>query len=269
MPNFICITCGVQYAESQTPPAACPICQDERQYVNHNGQQWTTLEALQAERHNTITEVEPGYTSIRTEPFFAISQQANLIQTPQGNVLWDCISLIDSATVEAVNKLGGLSAIAISHPHLYASMVSWSQAFGNIPIYLHAADRQWVMRSDPAIRFWDGDSCVINDTITLIRCGGHFDGSTAMLWSAGAQGKGVLLTGDTMMIPEDRRYVTFAYSFPNRLPLSARKVRGVADAVKPYKFDRIYDGWPGKSIESNAAEVVKASADRYIRLLNA
>ena len=54
--------------------------------------------------------------------------------------------------------LGGSAAIAISHPHYYASMVDWSRAFGGVPIYLHAADRPWVMRPDPAIVLWEGDT---------------------------------------------------------------------------------------------------------------
>ena len=44
MPAWICVTCGVQQADSDQPPAHCPICQDERQYVGHGGQKWTTLD---------------------------------------------------------------------------------------------------------------------------------------------------------------------------------------------------------------------------------
>lgn len=44
MPNFICTTCGTQYAQSDQPPAECAICQDDRQYVKKTGQQWTPLD---------------------------------------------------------------------------------------------------------------------------------------------------------------------------------------------------------------------------------
>src|SRR5689334_14886175 len=43
MPNFICTTCGMQYAESNQPPAACDICEDERQYTKVTGQQMDNL----------------------------------------------------------------------------------------------------------------------------------------------------------------------------------------------------------------------------------
>lgn len=267
MSYFICITCGTQYAARETPPEGCTICLDERQYVNPAGQQWTTLEALRAERTNDLRELEPGLTTIRTAPTFAIAQQAHLIQTPAANVLWDCISLIDAATVEAVQARGGLRAIAVSHPHFYSSMVEWSRAFGGVPVYLHANDQPWVMRPDPVIQFWEGDTLALQDGITLIRCGGHFDGSTALHWSGGAGGRGALFTADTLYVAEDRRHVSFMHSFPNFLPLPARKVRAVAAAVEPYAFDRIYSAWPGKVIPSGAHEAVKRSAERYIRLM--
>ena len=110
------------------------------------------------------------------------------MQTPGGNVLWDCITLIDEATITAVNALGGISAIAISHPHYYSSMIEWSQAF-DAPIYLHAADREWVMRPDPAIRFWEGETQPLAGGLTLVRCGGHFAGGTVLHWPAGAGGQ--------------------------------------------------------------------------------
>ena len=33
---------------SSAPPGHCPICEDERQYVGPDGQQWTTLDQLRA-----------------------------------------------------------------------------------------------------------------------------------------------------------------------------------------------------------------------------
>src|SRR5690606_37247143 len=171
MPHHICTTCGTQYAASPAPPDRCPICEDERQYLGWGGQQWTTLDDLRADHENQIRTEEPSLIGIGTTPKFGIDQRALLIQSPGGNVVWDCISLIDAATIGAVNDLGGLAAIAISHPHYYSSVVEWSRAFGGVPIYLHADDREWVMRPDPAIEFWDGETKDLHDGLTLIRCG--------------------------------------------------------------------------------------------------
>jgi len=267
LPAFICTTCATQFAESPVPPAACPICDDERQYVGWDGQQWTTLEALREKHHTLIKEEEPGLSGIGTEPAFAINQRALLIKSSGGNVLWDCIPLLDDATVEAVQADGGISAIAISHPHYYSSMVEWSAAFGGAPIYLHAADRAWVMRPDPAIHFWEGDTHPFHDNLTLIRCGGHFEGGTVLHWPAGAAGRGALLTGDTIYVAQDRRTVSFMRSFPNYIPLGAAAVRHIVEMVEPYAYDRIYSAWWGRVLDRLARAAVAFSAERYIRAI--
>src|ERR1700722_3825430 len=152
MPHFICVTCGTQFAEADEPPKACAVCEDERQYVGWSGQRWTTLDELRQSRRSVFRLEELGLFGIGMEPTFAIGQRALLVTSPEGNVLWDCIPLLDQALVEMIRGIGGVAPIAISHPHYYARMVEWSRAFG-CPIYLHAADRRWVMRPDPAIRF--------------------------------------------------------------------------------------------------------------------
>ena len=112
---------------------------------------------------------EAELIGIGTSPTFGIGQRALLVRTPRGNVLWDCVSLIDDAIVEIINGLGGLNAIAISHPHYYTSMVDWSAAFGGIPVYLHAADRSWIMRSAPCLQLWSEQTKEILPGLTLIR----------------------------------------------------------------------------------------------------
>jgi hypothetical protein len=263
MTNFICATCGTQFPASDMPPEHCPICEDERQYIGWQGQQWTTLAELQAARRTEIKEEEPGLTGIGTTPSFAIGQRALLVQAPGGNILWDCISLIDDATIAAVRDLGGIAAIAISHPHYYSSMIEWSRAF-DAPIYIHADERQWVMRPDPAVRFWDGETHSLGDGLTLIRCAGHYAGAQVLHWAAGADGRGALLTGDILQVVQDRRYVSFMYSYPNLIPLPAAAVRRIVAAVEPFSYDRIHGAWWGRIIASDARAAVARSAERYI-----
>jgi glyoxylase-like metal-dependent hydrolase (beta-lactamase superfamily II) len=268
MPAFICRTCGVQYAPTDSPPAHCPICEDERQYVGWNGQQWTTLQDLQAEgRQNVFKEVEPGITQINTQPSIAIGQRALLVQTPGGNVMWDCISFVSDDSVQRIRELGGLNAIAISHPHFYACMVEWSEAFGGCPIYIHAADGQWVQYRTKALQLWQGETREILPGVTLICTGGHFEGSTALHWSAGADGRGLLLTGDSLTVVMDRRYLSFMYSYPNLIPLSERAVRRIGDSVRPFKFERILGGWDGRDVIAAGNDAVDRSVERYVRYL--
>jgi glyoxylase-like metal-dependent hydrolase (beta-lactamase superfamily II) len=264
MPNFICTTCGTQFAEADNPPAEGKICTDERQYVGWAGQQWTTLADLRQSHRNSIRLEEAGLYGIGMEPSFAIGQRALLITHPEGNVLWDCIPLLDDGLVQMVKGIGGISAIAISHPHYYTSMVEWSRAF-DCPILLHAADRQWVMRPDPAIEFWGGETKAIGTGLTLIRCGGHFDGGTVLHWPDGAGGEGVILSGDILQVVQDRRWVSFMYSYPNFIPLSASKVRQIVDAVERFEFERIYGAFWGKVVATDAKAAVRRSAERYVR----
>jgi hypothetical protein len=260
---WICVTCGVQHAPSQKPPDACAICLDERQYVPLGGQRWTTLEEMRWSRYrNVLEELEPGLVAIRTERAFAIGQQAYLVRTPAGNVLWDCISLLDDNTIAEVNRLGGISAIAISHPHFYDSCVEWAHAF-DAPIHLPAADRRWVMRPDSAIRHFEEDEIEPVEGTRLIRVGGHFHGSTVLLWRAGADGGGALLTGDSIATVGDPASITIMYSYPNRIPLSAAEVRDVADRAHRYPFDRLYAGWEGDVIVSGAGDAIRRSVERY------
>jgi len=264
MPAFICTACGTQFAPSETPPARCRICEDERQYVPARGQTWTTLEALAASHFNSYREHEPGVIGIGTQPTFAIGQRALLLRTAAGNVLWDCISLVDAATVTLVNALGGIAAIAISHPHFYTTMVEWSRAFGGVPIHLHAADRAWIMRPDPAIRLWEGETMGLLPGVTLVRCGGHFPGGTVLHWSDGAGGRGVLCPGDITAVDPDRKSVSFMRSYPNFIPLSADEVESIAAALAPFAFDTIYGHYFDRVVPTGAKGVLAASVERYV-----
>ena len=268
MSNFICTTCGTQYPATDTPPTSCPICEDERQYVRAEGQQWTTLEQLWQTHTNRLAPKERGLFGIGTEPHFGIGQRALLVQTPGGNILWDCIALLDEATTRWIEALGGLSAIAISHPHYYTTMVEWAHAF-DVPVYLHEADRAWVMRPDPHLDFWSGETREIGDGMTLLRLGGHFPGGQVLHWRDGAEGRGALLTGDIIQVVPDTRWVSFMYSYPNLIPLPADTVLHIAEAVQPWPFDRIYGAWWGRNVLEHAKESVRRSAERYVAAMSA
>lgn len=268
MEHQICITCGTQFGTPGDPPPSCPICEDDRQYINPDGQQWTTLPDIRQAHTNSMVGLEPQLTTIHTEPGFAIGQRSHLIQTEAGNVLWDCVSLLDDASIEQVRALGGIAAISISHPHFYSSMVEWSQAF-DAPIYLHADNQPWVMRPDPVIYYWQGETKELLPGVTAIRCGGHFPGSSVLHWAAGADGKGALFTGDTIYVVSDRRYVSFMYSYPNLIPLNASAIRQIVASVAPYRFDRLYSAWDGRVVTHDAYAAVLRSAQRYIEHIQA
>jgi glyoxylase-like metal-dependent hydrolase (beta-lactamase superfamily II) len=257
----------VQFRESDSPPLHCPICEDFRQYVGLDGQRWTELRELRRSHENEIAKIAPDILSIHTQPKFAIGQRGLVVRTPGFNVLWDCVSLIDDKTIAAVRDFGGISVIAISHPHYYSTMVEWSQAFGNVPVFLHEADRKWVMRASSdgqrdRIEFWSGDTHPLSNSLTLIRCGGHFEGAQVLHSRSGA-----LFTGDVIQVCPDRKWVSFMRSYPNYVPLPAASVRSIVQAVEPFEFDRLYGAWPKHEIVADAKTVTMRSAERYIRAL--
>ena len=266
MPNYICKTCGVQFGETQEPPAECPICLDPRQYVGWNGQQWTTMPELVRDGYrNDVREEEPGLLGIGISPSFTIGQRALLVQTPQGNVLYDCVSLLDDEAISKISDVGGIDCICFSHPHFYDSNVEFSRTFGGAPIIIPEADREHVMRPDPVIEYWDGKPIELVPGVTLIQCGGHFDGSAVLHWADGADGEGALFVGDSITVVPDRRFVSFMTSYPNLIPMSEAKVQAILEAIEPFAFDRIYGGWWGRNVMSGAKDAVRRSAERYIQ----
>ena len=262
MTNYICSTCGVQFEASEKEPENCPVCEDERQYVGWGGQKWTTLTKLRKEYQNKFTEMEEGITQIITEPSFGIGQRAFLIQTSFGNILWDCLTLIDDETIGRINELGGLKAIALSHPHYYSSIVEWSKAFGDIPVYISYDDEKWLMRKNESVKLWEGDRHQLNNELTIIKCGGHFEGASVLHWNRGDKDC-VLFSGDTIQIVMDRKNVSFMYSYPNLIPLSAKKIDRIIESISSFDFDKIYGAFRGRHILRDAKSIVLSSAERY------
>lgn len=263
MPAFICTACGTQYTPGDNPPAQCTICEEERQYVPPRGQGWTTLAALRQSHVNGFRAYEPHILGIGTQPTFAIGQRALLVRTPGGNVLWDCIALLDEATVALIKGLGGIQAIAISHPHFYTTMVEWAHAF-DAPVHLHAADKDWIMRPDAAIRLWEGETRELWDGVTLVRCGGHFEGGTVLHWAGGAGGRGAVCGGDILTVTTDRKWLSFMRSYPNFIPLSQRAVEHIGKALGPFSFDAIYGHYFDRVIAQDGKALLARSVERYV-----
>jgi len=268
VPAWICVRCAMQYPDTAMPPPHCPICRDEREAVAEGGQRWTTRAALATDHSTEVREEEPGLFGVGVTPSFAIGQRALLVRTPHGNVLWDCVPLIDHAACRMIEDLGGVSAVCPSHPHFYAAMVDLADAF-DARIFLPRVDTAWIQRPSLRITLYDEDVEPVPG-VTVARIGGHFNGAAVLHWAAGSGGAGVLLTGDTIMVVEDRSWVSFLWSYPNLVPLDADAVESIAQRVGRFRFGRLYGGWWGHVVGDgtiDAAEVVQRSARRYVERL--
>ena len=252
MTRFLCATCSTQFADSDEPPARCPICEDERQWVPESGQAWTTLDELRATHRAVFQEELPGLLGIGCARKFAIGLRALLVD----GVLWDCQALLDD---EIAERVGRLDAIAISHPHYYSTMGEWADRF-ECPVFLHAADREWIQRPHPRLELWDGDELELKPGLTLLRLGGHYPGGTVMHWAAGD----ALLSGDIIQVIPDRTHVGFMWSYPNLIPLPPSEVERIAARLEAWRFERIVGAWFGLVVRRDGKEVVRRSAARYV-----
>ena len=262
MTQWICATCGVEQADSEQPNELCVICVDDRQYIRPSGQRWTSLAELQrAGTRGEIEEVEPNLYGITVSPQVGIGQRAFLVQTADGNLLWDPNGYVDDDLVGRIEAIGGVAAIAASHPHMFGVQVDWSHRFGDVPVYVAQADEEWIQRDDAVIQRWDGELEVLPG-VRLHRVGGHFPGS-AVAHFTGSDGQGVLLSGDTAVGTPDEKWAAFLRSYPNKVPLSAAVVRRIADRLAALPFDRMYDNTRGR-IARDANAAVERSAQRHV-----
>ncbi|EGR47068.1 uncharacterized protein TRIREDRAFT_65171 [Trichoderma reesei QM6a] len=264
---LICNTCGTQFPTAdRSALKTCPICDDPRQYVPPSGQSFTTLADIRATGHRNefmSYQHDERVVFIRTEPRFAIGQRAILIRTPDGNILWDCITLVDDETIDRIKQLGGLKAIVISHPHFYSTHIQWARAF-RCPVYLSAEDLCWTTTPSAHRKPLTEIESEIVPGVKAVKLGGHFPGSLVLLFD------GRLFTADTLMTtpaglgkwdvdalgekrekPPGMNSFSFLWSIPNYIPLSADEIHRMWGILKAYEFKSTHGLMVGMDIEDD------------------
>lgn len=255
-----CVTCGTEYPQGYAPEI-CSICNEERQYVPLDGQKWTVHKKLSDTHKTAIKKVKTGLYELYLRPKFAIGQRAFLVLSKNGNVLWDCIPLLDNETKAFIHQKGGLKAIAFSHPHYYSNMNTWAQEFG-CPILIHQKDKPYIVNPSKAIRLWKGQTKTLRDDLRLIHLGGHFDGAAVLLLQ-NQTAEGLLLCSDILQISRDRKFVAMMYSYPNNIPLPLREIRRMEARLKDIPFDTLLGAFRHQFIEKEAKSIVDRSIERY------
>lgn len=276
---LICTACGTQYPTSdRQQQSRCFICDDPRQFTPPSGQSFTTLGSIKSSLagYKNIFhryEKDDRLTFIYTTPKFAIGQRCILVRTPAGNILWDCITLLDDATVDEINKLGGLKAIVISHPHYYSTHLQWARTFG-CPVYLAAEDKKWLAQTDPERQvFLEPGTTEKRVSISgqdsgaiILKLGGHFPGSLVLLFDRRLFVADTLLTTpagigswETDAVgnrrdghlgrPEGANSFAFMWSIPNMIPLSPEEISGMWDVLGKHEFRSTHGAFMGQDIE--------------------
>lgn len=258
----LCCTCGTSYPEDYHSND-CLICNEERQYVPEEGQVWTTQGALSSTHKNKITKINDRLFEIVVEPKFAIGQRAFLVLSESGNVLWDCVPLLDEEITRFISSKGGLNAIAFSHPHYYSNMNDWAKAF-DCPIYIHEADRRYIVDKSEQIKLWEGEEIPLWDDLKLVNIGGHFEGSSVLLISELSK-NGTILTGDTIYLSPSKKHFAIMYSYPNRMPLPVSEIKRIKQRFDTLDFDSVYGFYSYQNLIGTAKELLEASIKRYLR----
>jgi len=199
---------------------------------------------------------------LEIKPVFAIGQRALLILSDHGNILWDCIPLLNEAAIAFIKSKGGLKAIAFSHPHYYSNMNDWAETF-NCSIYIHHSDDQWIIDKGKHVTLWNGMEKSLWDGIRIINIGGHFPGSS-ILHVPFLSRDGSVFCGDTLAIAPSKKHIAVMYSYPNRIPLPLQEVARIKKRLEAIAFDALYGFYSDQNLSENVKEILKVSMERYL-----
>jgi hypothetical protein len=124
-------------------------------------------------------------------------------------------------------------------------------------VYVSKSDEQWLCREDKdgVRKVFSEQSVEIEEVkgsgATVVRTGGHFDGSSVLVWD------GACFHADSFMVVPSAYYhkdrlpgtasYSFMWSYPNMIPLSPDKVYGIWKALEPFEFTATYGGFMGQN----------------------
>ncbi|AEV99651.1 hypothetical protein A4D02_27880 [Niastella koreensis] len=259
--QIICSTCGTYYPVNSLP-GLCIICCDERQYIPDTGQSWTKPADLHRKHSIKLNKLHERLYEIEINPVFAIGQRALLVLSAQGNVLWDCIPMLDELTIEFIQSKGGLNAIAFSHPHYYSNMNDWADRF-DCPIYIHKNDAEHIVAGGQHVQLWEGDALPLWDGIQMLLIGGHFEGS-CILHVPFLSAQGAILCGDTLFLSPSKKHFSVFRSYPNRIPLTQSEIRRVIQRLETISFDSFYGCIKTQNLHENVQTVFKESMRKQL-----
>lgn len=198
-------------------------------------------------------EGDDSLWSIYTEPKFGIGQRCILLETPHGNVLWDCITYLNDETLQWIHSKGGLQAIVISHPHYYTTHLDWAKAF-DCPVIVAKDDEEWINRKDTEgrRRLMEGTAEEIISGVTAAKPGGHFPGSLVLHWDRKLFIADTFVTTPSAYYHKNRLPGTTSYAFmwsiPNMIPLPPSELHKMWQVIKKLGFESTHAAFVGTEI---------------------
>lgn len=258
--QIICSTCGTYY-QVEKVSKLCTICMDERQYIPETGQIWTTPKDLRNKYSIKLNQLKHNLYELEINPKFAIGQRALLVLSEKGNILWDCIPMLDELTKEFIKSKGGLKAIAFSHPHYYSNMNDWAEEF-DCPIYIHQNDEKHIMEKSNYIHLWKGEELDLWEGIKILLIGGHFAGSS-ILHVPFLTHEGTIICGDTLFLSPNKKHFSVFFSYPNRIPLPLSEMKRIKKRLDLISFDSFLGYIKTQNLSENVKSIMDKSFAKY------
>ncbi|KAJ9478585.1 Metallo-beta-lactamase domain-containing protein [Pseudozyma hubeiensis] len=263
---------------------------EQEQYPCPTGQAYTSQRQLVPKTTFELVpeESDARILRIKLTPSLAIGQTPIVLLTPAGAVIWDCCGFASAELMQricSVSPTGQVFSIVISHPHFFGASLSWAKML-NCNVFISKLDRQWYQRglncqdTHPDIAARRKFVVEVQEdlfrlphlpSVALIRCGGHFPGSGVLHWDRDSEDpdghvrKGAaVFCADTFMCLLDGQRFTFAYSFPNNIPLPPRDVEQIWVQMRKLNWTATFGGWSGRQVLTDSRAALLRSARYYI-----
>lgn len=262
-PAPICRHCGVESFDARIHSGLnCPICSDERQYPDPNGQVWLNANELSDYRVD-IRQIGKGAYALSANPNIGIGHTGYLLQSDQGWILWDPLPIVDGGLAwqgeDLSSSMEGLT-IAASHPHMFGAQSSWASEFKGT-VLVNEEDVSWVDSDRFSYQYWSR-RLRIDKRAEIVTMGGHFPGSSYLYWES-EDGEVWLFASDTTQIRPNGRF-SFQWSYPNMLPLGANEVNSMLGKLPEYLPTRAFDNF-GRTVRGNIREKIVLSGEKHIQ----
>ena len=264
MERFVCVTCGTQFPDADDAAAERARSATTRASTSRSRASSGRRSPSCAPTTATRSGDEGALTGIGTEPHVRDRPARAARPARRANLLWDCVTLLDDATAAAVERRGGLAAIAISHPHYYSAMVEWAHRFDcpvlparGRPRVGHAArPRDRVLGGRDARPRRRADADPLRRPLRRRHRA-----------APARRGRAAVAATSSRSSPT-ARWVCFMYSYPNLIPLPEAAVQAMARRARAVRV-RARSTAPGgaRSSRRDGAGIVRRSAERYARAL--
>ena len=267
---YCCTHCGF-WQRRFALPLTCPVCEDYRHPLPHEGYRFLTPEEVDAAYETVWREVLPDVVQFSTrhretgEPL-GIGPRGLLLLRPAGNIAFEGSGWYSDAALDHVASLGGVRYLAASHGHVFGAVWRLDKRFSPEAVF-HA--EQLPLAQALRVRYTFDDRWDLAPGVELIHTGGHTPGHCVLHWAE----RGILFCGDAIKFTLDAdpvgRPLTVSThkAFDAHIPLTRGDLLRLRAHLQDLEFDAVVTPWevvvPGAGGKAAAmAAIERQLADR-------